>query len=67
MNAHAKIVRVNAMSNMLRSLDRNRAKTVMKSKGMVNICKQGRRNYSFFADNWRQFAYPTVIKKGVKK
>ena len=55
------------MSSMLRSLARNRAKEVMKTKGMSQICKQGKRKYSFFADNWRAYAFPTVIKKGGKK
>ena len=61
-----KIVRTNAVSNMLRSLARNRAKEVMKTKGMVNICRKNRRGDSFFSENWRQFAFPTVIKKGAK-
>lgn len=48
------------MSNMLRSLARNRAKEVMKTKGMSKICG---RSSNFFANNWRAYAYPTTIKR----
>ena len=51
------------MSNMLRSLARNRAKEVMKTKGMHHISG---RNDRFFANNWRAYAYPTIIKGGKK-
>jgi hypothetical protein len=52
--------RRNKMSNMLRSLARNRAKEVMKTKGMSKICG---RSSNFFANNWRAYAYPTTIKR----
>jgi hypothetical protein len=48
---------------MLRSLARNRAKEVMKTKGMRRICGG---NYKFFANNWRAYAFPTMIKGGKK-
>lgn len=53
------------MSNILRHLARNRAKEVMKTKGMSKLCKRGS---NFFANNWRAYAFPTVLnKKGGKK
>lgn len=52
------------MSNILRHLARNRAKEVMKTKGMRRISGG---NSGFFANNWRAYAYPTVITKGGKK
>ncbi len=46
---------------MLRHLARNRAKEVMKTKGMRRISGRDDR---FFANNWRAYAYPKTIKGG---
>ena len=51
------------MSGMIRSLARNRAKNNMKKRGMTSICRKGKRNYSWFADNWRDY----VVMGGKKK
>lgn len=52
------------MSSMLRSIARNRAKELMKTKGMRKICG---RNSNFFANNWRAYAFPVTVNKGGKK
>lgn len=55
------------MSNILRHLARNRAKETMRKKGMIRICsKEGGRVSSYFANNWRPYAYTTTIKGGKK-
>ena len=51
------------MSNMLRSLARNRAKVNMKNLGMTRLCSDPRKIGSTFASEWRKFVTGTVAKK----